>query len=974
MILKKLEIYGFKSFGKKAVIDFSDKVTAIVGPNGSGKSNITDAMRWVMGEQRVKSLRGSKMEDVIFAGTDKKQPLGYAQVTLTLDNSTGIFASDYEEIEVMRRYYRSGDSEYYINKVQCRLKDVQTLFMDTGLGREGYSVVSQGQIDSIVVSSPAERKLLIEEAAGIVKYRIRKTEAEKKLEKAQNNLYRVTDIIAELESRLPSLKKQSEKAEKFVQLRTQLKEVEVGIFVHRMDKLNERIRKSNFDKKSIEESLKDLEAEMSVLDDKYRYLKSKISEYDGNIFSANNEIKDLMEQYEFAKVDLKVSEAKLEELEGKRRKTSLEESDRDSVLEALLKEKSETESALNSQRSELLAETERLNAYKNKTESILRIIRENESKLGILEGFENSMQGYKYAIRELMKLKSSNPVLSSGLYTTVGEIITTAPQYAEAISKSLGASLSYMITEDEKVAAECINVLKRNKWGRVTFLPKNIVKGSVYENRELSRCEGFIGYASSLVKTDPKFYGIINDLLARVAICDSLENANKAAAVTGHKLKIVTLDGEVLYPGGAVAGGRTKSDEDDSIKRKSEIEKLKKLISEAHREYDEIISQGEKPDENAVLKIRESVATLNERSRNISDRIVYFNEQKKKKSEDAADTERRITELKEKIKSYSNADEEYNLKRSSAEKRYASLVEEKERSNAEYIKVNDSIIQKSKDKNTVSEKLSAVELELSKAETEAEHLQENMMEDYGLTYASAIPYKTEISDLQSKIDEVAELKDKIRKLGNINVEALEEYKEVKSRYDEMCYQRDDLLSSKEELNKVLADISDGMEKRFMQQFQIIQKEFNNVFVKLFNGGEANLVLTDPNDILNSGVEIMARPPKTKLKNIVALSGGEMSMTAVSLIFAILRIKPSPFCVLDEIDAALDDANVMRICDYLRSIWDSNQFIIVTHKKLTMEIADTLYGVSKGSDGVSQILSVKFSDIDKYAENDNERQN
>lgn len=968
MVLKRIEIYGFKSFGKKVEIDFNDKITAIVGPNGSGKSNITDAIRWVMGEQRVKPLRGSKMEDIIFSGTPTKKPLGYAQVSIVLDNSEKIFDTEYDEIEVSRKYFRSGESEYYINKTQCRLKDVQTLFMDTGLGREGYSVVSQGQIESIVVNSPMERKLLIEEAAGIVKYRVRKTDAERKLEKAQNNLYRITDIISELEQRLPSLKRQSEKAEKFIEYKNQLKEIEVGVFVHRMDILNEKLSKTSFDKNTLEESLRGLDEQFNDLDYRYRLIKAKLSEYDSKIISANEDIHKIMEQFEFAKVDLQVSKKELESLISRKEQFNSEDSDFELTIKDLSAEQVILTDKLNAQNDALQKVKNQFENYRAKTDEIVSVLRESESKLKILEGYENSMQGYKYAIRELMNLKKTNRILSQGLYTTVGEVINTEPKYAEAITKSLGASMSYMITDDENVAAECINILKKNKLGRVTFLPKNIVKASnLNDNSDISSCAGFIDYANNLVKTDSEFKGIIDNLLSKVAVCDNLENANKAAAYTKHKLKIVTLDGEVLYPGGAVAGGQTKNEDEGSIKRRSEIEQLKKLVSKKQREYDEILTNGNVPYEEEIYGIRENVATLKERIRNIEERKKYFSEVSAKKADELNQIDNKIIDLKQKISGYSNMDDEYSEQKSKAEEYYRTLIAEKEKNNIENDEIDKKIRQISLDRNSVSDRLSSVEVSLGKTEVEIQHLLNNMMEDYGLTYASAIPFKTEISDLNECLENIAQLKDKIRKLGNINVDALDEYKEVKQRYEEMCYQRDDLIASKDELYKVINDISESMKKKFIEQFNIIQREFDSVFKKLFNGGEANLVLTEPDDVLNSGVEITARPPNTKLKNIAGLSGGEKSMTAISLIFAILQIKPSPFCVLDEIDAALDDANVGRICEYLQSVLDRNQFVIVTHKKLTMEIANTLYGVSMGSEGISQVLSVKLSDIDKYGD-------
>lgn len=964
MILKKLEIYGFKSFGKKTEIDFSSKVTGIVGPNGSGKSNITDAIRWVMGEQRVKPLRGSKMEDIIFSGTNEKKALGYAQVIMTLDNSSGIFAYDYDEITVMRRLFRSGESEYYINKSQCRLRDVQALFMDTGLGKEGYSIVSQGQIESIVVNSPSERKLLIEEAAGIVKYKTRKAEAERKLERAQNNLYRITDILSELEGRLPSLKRQSEKAAKFVELKNELKDIELGIFVHRMDILNERAAKAYEDKAAIEQSLAELNSQIENSDQTYRLLQNKIGTYDEQIKSVNDRIHSLMSEYENAKLNLQIAKTKIETYRQNLDASDEEGSEYDDTASELKAEQSKLEESLAQNREMLREKSEQSESFRQKVQSTLDDINIAQSKLNILYGYENSLEGYQRAVQELMRAKETYPNLKRGLYTTVGEVIDTKAEYATAITKALGGAVSYMITENETVASECIELLKTNKWGRVTFLPKNIIKPN-RPNDDLSalnKVEGFVGYADELVNCDNEFKDIANNLLSRIAVCKDLSSANNAAQAVRYKIRIVTLDGEVLFPGGAMSGGKYKNENEGSIVRRSEIKKLEEFIDKQKTLYDKMLSENDIPGEDEIMLIREESARITERIKNVKERIEYFSDIKRKKSLQKEAFVQEIARLETQVAECSDVDANYEAKRKETENEFMHLSREKEESNIEYNRINDVILQLNSEKTAVIENLGKIETSIATTEVEIGHLQTDMMENYSLTYASALSYKKPIEDLDKSIMEVTSLKEKIRRLGNINVEALEEYKEVKARFELMSEQKDDLVSSKEELMKIIRDLSVSMTRQFMQQFELIRIEFNNVFTKLFNGGEAMLVLTDPEDIMNSGVDITAKPPNTKLRNIAALSGGEKAMTAISLIFAILKIKPSPFCVLDEIDAALDDANVVRLCEYMLTVIDSNQFVLVTHKKMTMEIADTLYGVSKGKEGITQMLSVKLSDI------------
>ncbi len=1177
MILKKIEIYGFKSFGKKTEIDFNEVVTGIVGPNGSGKSNVVDAVRWVLGEQRVKSLRGSKMEDVIFSGTEERKPLGYAQVVLYLDNSSHIFATDYEEISITRRLFRSGESEYYINKVQCRLKDIHALVMDTGLGREGYSIVSQGQIESIVNASAAERKLLIEEAVGIVKYKVRKLEAERKLERAQNNMYRVMDIIAELETRLPNLRRQSEKAEKFITYKNELKDIEVNIFVHRMDRLKEQASKSYFNKKALEESLSGIDTEIDTLDKSYNTLKTQVNSFDDEIAQMNEKIHSLITNFENSKTEISVARSKaetcevsiletnkeIEQLKKEIETTEAQSEELNKTLEAVkdsynriketydvhkasadsigkkyhdgdsylseLREKvnaleeeldekqkkindlkagmqnnqyllkqlstdiedlqvviSETENNLaieDSFNTELVKAKETLNVhqnnyqrlfdeyedYKDSVQTLFTKMQTDEARLKLLVGYENNRQGYRYGIRKLMEYKVTNHI-SDKIFGTVGDLIKTDTKYTTAIGNALGGSINYVVVDNETTAKECIDTLKKNKWGRVTFLPKNVIKSyPLHKDSSLETMNGYIAVASDLVECDDRFNEVIKNLLGKVLVIDQIDNAIAIAKKTSHKYKLVTLDGEVFFPGGALVGGKTKQDDEGVLSRKNEIEKLEKSVEESKNQYEKLL--GEKSvfaekikqektsitesqatydilrEENAVkveqirykkdqierakelilkketekdnvfkridknekelielnntiietqgslvdmrnemnkassggykedyvdainllnasevelVKTHETTLQWQERLDNTMERLDGLNNQLLLKEETINKLTDDLDALRAQIEYCTELDRDYDATRKEADEKYDILVRQKKTVNEEYIRVNDAIIQLNKDRNAVTEQLNKVDVSIGKVELEMEHLQTGILEDYSLTYASALEHRTEIEDLEKSIETVTELKDKIRKLGNINVEALEEYKEVKERFDTMTKQKDDLNDAKDELTKVIKDISASMVHQFMQQFNLIQKEFNSVFKKLFDGGEARLVLTDPDDVMESGVDIVAQPPATKLKNIAALSGGEKSMTAVSLIFAILNIKPAPFCILDEIDAALDDANGVRFCEYLASIKHKNQFVIVTHKKKTMEIADALYGASMGREGITQIFSVKMN--------------
>lgn len=1183
MILKRVEIFGFKSFGNKGVVEFNDAITGIVGPNGSGKSNIVDAIRWAIGEQRVKSLRGAKMEDVIFSGTEEKRALGYAQVSLTLDNSARVFPIDFDEINVTRKLYRSGESEYSINKSVCRLKDIQELFMDTGLGREGYSIIGQGKIDSIITSSPLERKLLIEEAVGVVKYKTRKLEAERRLERAQNNLYRITDILSEIESRLPVLKRQSERAQRYIELRSELQQIEAGIFVRRMDEFTAKVEKLAKDKLAYDESAARISEELKTLDFSYDDLKREVGGYDMKIAGVNAKIHELITNFETSKVQIKVAMSKIEGLEesifsrsretgsikdnlsrlefdkselldhassAKREFLSAELEYDDAKSKLAEAEKAKRENDENAQNSAVELEREEANLQKmqsgirdvlSKTENIKYIleklkeeetetaarllqlnreisadkgaeaeitgateahngtkaefariraqidaaqqriiaffsdIQSGESKLKALKGYEASMQGYRYGIRKLNEYKNKNAQAASEIFGTVGDIITTDAKYAQAISRALGAAVEYMAVSDEKAATRLIGLLKSNNWGRATFLPVNIIKGSRGNFSDIQAMKGFVGAASDLVDYDKRFANIVGNLLGKVAVLDTIDNANEAARKTSYKYKIVTLEGEVLFPGGAIVGGNSKDDDGGILKRKSEIETLEKSIEknkasyeallsdknaleselekartaleareeelirvkDAHREIllkkkamedeaqaledrlsknklqenilkndkdaleTEYISLTEKNEIAAgiVAQLREQISTdvisrynqnyidavsaknafeikymqAKENSEKLLERISIIDEKVelaeidiKNKQTEIGHFQDEITTLREHIEYYTQIDTDYDLTKKALDDEYLTLSENKTKSNAEYIRVNDRIIELNKERSKVSEQIYKLSAGIEKAELEMNHLQQNMLEDYSLTYASAVPYKSDI-DLNEGIRRAEDLKGRIKKLGNINADALEEYKEVRERFEMMSAQRDDLTSSKQELEKIIHDLTVNMNHRFNVQFELIQKEFDKSFKQLFDGGHAKLILTEPDDVYESGVDIIARPPKTKLQNIAALSGGEKALCAIALIMAILKIKPSPFCVLDEIDAALDEANVERFGRYLRSIKDENQFVVITHKRKTMEMSDALYGASMGSDGVTRLISVKLTQIDSKGE-------
>ncbi len=1185
MRLKRIEIFGFKSFGKKTVIDFTGPVTAIVGPNGSGKSNIVDAVRWVLGEQRVKSLRGNKMEDVIFSGSAGKRALGYAQVTVTLDNSDKIFKIDYDEIEITRRLFRSGESEYLLNKTKCRLMDIQNLLMDTGLSREGYSIISQGQIESIVSNSPQERKLLIEEAVGIVKYRTRRQEAEKKLEKATANLYRITDLISEIDSRLPNLKRQAQKAENFRVLSNELRDIEVGVFTFRMDMLTASLEKAKKDVEDIEYTQREVINQIASCEEEKARLTQSLEELAGKI-KQQEEMADAVNGQLSAKNDLLVSlrsQKKIEEeriavissgldelrenlasLEKRKKETELQiiaktaeaerlkniydekfalSEDARAFKEASSRELNDTQNRIEKTNGDILTlkeniitlearqsgvremiasdnaaaeekrvETDRIkdsleeNIYTAELENITKEladkkeelsevtskgekirddisalftdIQTNDSRLKLLRGYDESLQGYKYAVRKLNELTQRDEYFKKGIRGILGEVISSRPEYIAAISRALGGAVEYIVTENETVASRAIAELKKHSWGRLTFLPKNIIKaGSVNIDSSVKTMAGYIGLATELVSCDDEFRNAADSVLRGTIVTDNLENANKIAAKVNYRQKIVTLDGDVIMSGGAMVGGHSKNEDGGVLARKAEISLLEKETEDGRKvyngllekrsalseEYKALKAQVEKLEgEYSAVKEKhtsfelvhkntlDKLSSLEAETRLIAERISLREEQIVTAQKEAeileeklregekilADLEARREELlsrdegdeigairelnkaemayaeaskaleylemsaeelagrisdlentlEERINAVSTAGE--NISRIdgqilSAEEETLALEGKKDEIGGILGKLNGShgeisakitslgekLVSLLGDRAALAEKTGNAKNTVSRYEMQIENLTQNMLESYEITYAEAkeMNGQNPLTDISQSMERAGELKEKIKRLGNINADAIEEYENERTRFEEMTLQRDDLMNSKDELMGIIDDMSENMLSKFKKEFAVIQKEFNSVFRELFGGGEAKLALTDPDDILNSGVEIIASPPGTRLKNITALSGGEKTMTAISLIFAIIRIKPSPFIVLDEIDAALDDANVVRYCSFLRSILGQNQFIIITHKKKTMENCDVLYGATMGGDGITKIVSVKLNDINEKGE-------
>ena len=1187
MYLKSVEMQGFKSFADKIYLDFNPGITAIVGPNGSGKSNISDAIRWVMGEQSVRSLRGSKMEDVIFSGTEVRKPQGFAEVSLVLDNSQRIFDVDYEEVIVTRRVYRSGEGEYFINRNACRLKDIHELFMDTGLGREGYSIVGQGKIDEILSNKSEDRRRIFEEAAGITKYKYRKNEAEKKLEKTNDNLTRVNDIMTELAGQLEPLKNQSEKAKKYLKLRDELKEIEVNAAVVSIDKFKSELKETDEEYNAISESINAMQREADSSEETVQNLYGQIAEYDeetercreaqksasgktaeennlitlsrANIEHCKENVARIQEEIEKSSRGIEQLDSLIENYEDTIKKlndTGNEIRERKSALENEIKEATEvfehssenveelksliiektseinslqskivnyniltqnfkteyenaqTElskqkggydslSAENARVKELFAKKEQeLTEAKNyaqtveeekqscarrnellteKKNSALSELSRATSKKNVLEDMENEFDGYSKSVKSVMTAYSQGRLKGATIYGPLSNLVTTDKKYITAIETAMMSVSQNIVTQNEQDAKTAINYLKNNKLGRATFMPVSTIKGRSADVSAASKLKGYIAVAKELVEFDSLYDGIVGNVLGATVVVDNIDNAIAMAAKCGHKFRIVTLEGEVMQAGGAMSGGSTGKGS-GFLSRKSEIEALAVQISElkesleilekertenakafselaekaeiarrtamsVNEEYVQIKAEAEHSDrylseaEDRRKMLLNDIETIDRRTKEIDEDIILCENQIKQLEKEITDlrcetdgkqseTEeifKRTQGLQEKLLEIT-IEENANVKDMELQQeRLESVKTEKngileetaekyaqiDGFNAKIAEINEDIEAKRKSLETLKtethdtdkriEELSAlrkaadlktrelqeeikaireklfalgqqkvkIEGKKAKLEQELDDIYTHLWDEYELTYSEAMKLCSgEEINLAQANKEIAELKSKIKALGHINIDAIEEYKNVSERFEFLTEQTKDLEKAKSELENLIDDMLQIMKKQFSEQFEIISRNFNSVFRELFGGGQANLSLADPDALLESGVEIEAQPPGKKLQSLTLLSGGERAFTAIALLFAILKVRPTPFCILDEIEAALDDVNVYRYADYLKKYSNKTQFIVVTHRRGTMEAANILYGVTMQEKGISKLLAL---DIDAVTE-------
>lgn len=1184
MILKALEMQGFKSFPDKTVLEFNKGITAVVGPNGSGKSNISDAVRWVLGEQSTKTLRGSKMEDVIFSGTDVRKAKGFAEVTLRLDNTDRSLNKDSDEVSVTRRYYRSGDSEYLVNGESARLRDVNELFMDTGLGRDGYSIVGQGKIADMVSPKASERRDMLEEAAGISHFRYRRGDAIKRLAQAEENLVRLRDILSELESRVGPLKAQSEKAQKFIVLAGERKNLEIGIWLNTIDKTGEKMRDQEHKIEIAEASHKEAQDELSKIGemidkaaDGTRDINIKLEEIRNSASGFEEKLSDIDSQIKVAEnsilhnnetierinrdkaaeneteqnIDAAVSAAReciqkaeeqiadatrqmdeLSKQEETYRLSSSEFSDRAAALsgeisalsvrladcrvtaetanssieeirsrisaidesmgtrkddyDALLKRKADAEASLKEIQDEIVSVKNAIDGYTlrfenrgKKADSVKLAIDEKQRELHkgqdrvrLLEDLEKNMEGYFGAVKAVMK-ESGRGALR-GIYGPVSQLITVKDKYSAAIETALGAAVQNIVVDNETDAKRAMGFLKEHRAGRATFLPITAIKGRVLSEQGLDDQYGFVSIASDLVSYDNKYSEIIRWLLGRTAVAEDIDSAIAIAKKYSYRFRIVTLDGQVINAGGSMTGG-SRVQNAGILSRGNEIERLKGSLASMQKELDGMLSDYKLLSEDAsaakaelegaegdllrakeenirregelklasdklssvssgVKELLEEKETLEKRIESVSsgaeaarsqiDELKETLENKEKELESitgdsktlqknreevaskAAEIRLRIVSLQKDVEA--NTDEITRLKnrKTGHLDRLSELdgeirdIEEKndelraltERLSADekalkanhgdaQNQINELISQrdelekqandlrlheraKSEERERLSGDIARLEERKIAMRNEYDNLTSKLYDEYQLTRREAAALEIEIDDYSLAAKRLAELKSQIRALGSVNVSAIEEYKEVSERYEFLSGQINDVETSRAELNKMIDDLTGKMAEQFREQFNRINSCFGQTFIELFGGGKAELRLEDERDVLGSDIEIKVQPPGKNVQNINLLSGGEKGLSAIALLFAILKVTPAPFCIFDEVEAALDDVNVSRYAQYVRRMTKNTQFILITHRRGTMEEADVLYGVTMQEKGVSKLLELKTAEMAK----------
>ncbi len=978
MYLKSIKAQGFKSFADKLDLEIKDGITAIVGPNGSGKSNIVDAVKWVMGEQSVKSLRGSdNMTDVIFSGSKDRPMQSRAMVALTFDNTDHYFNSDYSEIEVKRIVYRSGENEYLLNGNKVRLKDITNLFIDSGAGNDSFNIISQGNIADVINSKPEARRTIFEEAAGVLKYKKRKEESLRKLDRTKENLLRINLVIDELKTTVEPLKEQSETAKKYISYKDELKEIEIGLITNDITNINNTYQVLKDDVKQIQDQLLDKEsinntnsASIEKLKTELTKLEEKISDKNVSLISLNNDLAKLnadrmmmieRKKYDYDKdqitnviISLKEDVLALnkdaaifkKDIEEFKTKLSDENKIKDELNDKVLKNKV--------LRSGLLAKL--ANTNKN--------ILSTENKIEILENNISSNAKVPSSVQSIL----SNPRFSD-VYGTISSLIDISDEYLNALDTALGSSANFLVTANEKVIKNAISYLKENNLGKATFFPINIIKPRYVDHEivnRLSEVKGYINTLNNLVKCEDKYRDVVDNQIGNVIVVTDMDAMNMIGRIIDYRYRIVTLDGEILHAGGSVTGGSSRkksiiSDKNELEKLKYDLETLKRDETSITKELSKAVADEELINNNLIDSERKIISyqeVINQKESLLENINKSIKEKEESlKAQESLSSNKLDKEIDIIIEKYNKSLTDRDL----LEKEINSLQNEKLTISSDLLEEENKLKIQNTEYNKLSNELKEKEIQIGKYDVKLDNLLLNLSENYQLTYEKAkLEYHLDINENEAR-NKVNKIKREINALGEVNVGAIAEYERLGQRYEFLVKQQADLETASQELLDVIDEMDKIMVDKFEVTFEKIKDEFAHVFKKLFKGGKGILKLTDPENILTTGIDIIAEPPGKKLNSIQLLSGGEKTLTAISLLFAILNVKTVPFIILDEAEAALDEANVDTFGDYIKEKKDKSQFILITHKKRTMEYADVLYGITMQESGVSKIVSVRLED-------------
>lgn len=966
MFLKRIELQGFKSFADKTVIQFDQDITGIVGPNGCGKSNVNDAIRWVLGEQSVKSLRsGTNMSDIIFSGSEYRKPVNMARVTLVFDNSTRVFDSDFDEIEITRQILRANnEASYFINKTPCRLKDINDLVMDTGLGKDSLSIITQGNISSFADAKPEDRRSLFEEAAGVAKYKKRKKISLSKLEQTKENLDRLQDILDELERQIGPLEKQAKKAEKYISLRDKLSKIEISVLVEDIDQYNEKINQINkelFDIQAMHTSenaeLLKQETRLESIRKEMYALDKQINELQGKYTKAMEENYQLerrkIEQDEKRKYMLKVADkkARQKEIQAMLEEARFEYQDRHQRL-------MQTQQDLNNRRNIVNDLKTKISKARYESDQANNILTQLQNRRQVLENMMKQPFAHQQGVRSVMQAKNS----LSGVYGVVSELLIAHADKALAVNAALGGSIYQIITKNEADARNAISFLKRNRSGRATFLPLSVCHPRKMNEQVItiaSTSPGFLGFASECVDCKEIFDPVKERLLGNVIVVDTLQNANETAKRLRYAYKIVTLDGDIVHTGGSMTGGVTKNQstpvtmrqELDTINSKIEGQKIK---ADSCLNETDILTQKLQKENDAIVTLQIELAKLEN---------IYATK-KAKYDSILAEYQELGVDIEENAEL---AQDDLVVQMSKMHAVLDSLsLEIQSLRQSRFDKGNDAeqlenqIRLVRREMNSKQSQIHNYEMEIVKVKTQLENALNRLSTDYEMTYEYALTKKEDV-EIESAKEEVIQLRQAISRLGNINLDAPNEYKEVKERFDFMTSQKEDLEKASQQILAAIDEMDQTMISQFTDMFNKINAELDGVFKAMFGGGRASLSMVDPDDVLNTGIDIDVQPPGKMVKNIQTFSGGEKALIAISVLFAILKARTMPLCIFDEVEAALDQANVERFARYLSHYRGQSQFIAVTHRPGTMEQCDTLYGVTMQKDGVSKVLKVQLKD-------------